>query len=325
MEDLETGPTSATRVPRRAATASSIQINLEAIGSADADLDVEVIALGWRLLRRPRAAPGGAGPQLAGRRHLPPGLPGGTAAGLPRRRRRRSCATSTRPAWRTTRCGSSTARQPECVAATADAPRQLDYLCDACQAHFERVRAGLEALGVPYRIDTRLVRGLDYYTRTTFEYAAGWRSSRPRTRSAAEAATTGWSRRWAGPPTPGHRVRRRHRADPAGLRRRGGALPRRRGGAARRVRRRLRRRRRRPGSDRQPCGPPTCRADRAFDGRSAKAQFKAADRSGARLALVIGPDEAAAGLVAIKDLRGEAGGRLARATWWTSSGPAPAA
>ncbi len=46
------------------------------------------------------------------------------------------------------------------------------------------------------------------------------------------------------------------------------------------------------------------RADRAFDGRSPKAQFKAADRSGARLALVVGPDEAASGTVGVKDLVG---------------------
>ena len=46
------------------------------------------------------------------------------------------------------------------------------------------------------------------------------------------------------------------------------------------------------------------RADRAFDGRSPKAQFKGADRSGARLALVIGPDEAATATVGIKDLAG---------------------
>ena len=44
------------------------------------------------------------------------------------------------------------------------------------------------------------------------------------------------------------------------------------------------------------------RVDRSFDGRSPKAQFKAADRSGARLAIVIGPDEAAAGTAGIKDL-----------------------
>jgi histidyl-tRNA synthetase len=49
------------------------------------------------------------------------------------------------------------------------------------------------------------------------------------------------------------------------------------------------------------------RADRAFDGRSPKSQFKSADRSGARLALIIGPDEAAAGQVKIKDLRAAPG------------------
>jgi histidyl-tRNA synthetase len=49
------------------------------------------------------------------------------------------------------------------------------------------------------------------------------------------------------------------------------------------------------------------RADRAFGGRSPKSQLKSADRSGARLALIIGPDEVAAGQVAIKDLRAEPG------------------
>jgi histidyl-tRNA synthetase len=58
----------------------------------------------------------------------------------------------------------------------AGAPRSLDHLCDACQSHFDAVRGLLNALGVPYEIDHRLVRGLDYYTRTTFEfYVAGRR------------------------------------------------------------------------------------------------------------------------------------------------------
>ena len=52
----------------------------------------------------------------------------------------------------------------------ADAPRSLDHLCDACRAHFDAVRALLDALGVRYELDHRLVRGLDYYTRTTFEF-----------------------------------------------------------------------------------------------------------------------------------------------------------
>jgi histidyl-tRNA synthetase len=52
----------------------------------------------------------------------------------------------------------------------AGAPHSLDHLCDACVAHFAAVRALLDAEGVRYEIDHRLVRGLDYYTRTTFEY-----------------------------------------------------------------------------------------------------------------------------------------------------------
>ena len=63
-------------------------------------------------------------------------------------------------------------KSDECRAATADAPHFLDHLCDPCAAHFARVRAGLDALGVAYAIDHRLVRGFDYYTRTTFEFAA---------------------------------------------------------------------------------------------------------------------------------------------------------
>ena len=52
----------------------------------------------------------------------------------------------------------------------AAAPRITDRLCDACAEHFGSVREHLDALGVGYRLDSGLVRGLDYYTRTAFEY-----------------------------------------------------------------------------------------------------------------------------------------------------------
>ncbi len=52
----------------------------------------------------------------------------------------------------------------------AGAPRALDHLCDACRLHFHAVRALLDSLGIRYEVDHRLVRGLDYYTRTTFEF-----------------------------------------------------------------------------------------------------------------------------------------------------------
>jgi histidyl-tRNA synthetase len=58
----------------------------------------------------------------------------------------------------------------EAIAAlNAAAPKAIDRLCDACAAHFAGVRAHLHALNVPYELEPRLVRGLDYYTRTAFE------------------------------------------------------------------------------------------------------------------------------------------------------------
>jgi histidyl-tRNA synthetase len=61
-------------------------------------------------------------------------------------------------------------KRPEIKAMTADAPVMLDHLSDVAKQHFETVLAHLDALGVPYVINPRMVRGLDYYTKTTFEF-----------------------------------------------------------------------------------------------------------------------------------------------------------
>ena len=61
-------------------------------------------------------------------------------------------------------------KDPAMTALNAGAPQITEHLCDACAAHFAAVRAHLDAVGVPYRLDPGLVRGLDYYTRTAFEY-----------------------------------------------------------------------------------------------------------------------------------------------------------
>lgn len=61
-------------------------------------------------------------------------------------------------------------KRPEIKAATADAPVMLDHLSDVAKQHFETVLAHLDALGVPYVINPRMVRGLDYYTKTAFEF-----------------------------------------------------------------------------------------------------------------------------------------------------------
>lgn len=64
-------------------------------------------------------------------------------------------------------------KSPICSKIAEGAPAITDYLCDACKEHFEGVQAQLKAMGINYTIDTRIVRGLDYYTRTVFEFVSG--------------------------------------------------------------------------------------------------------------------------------------------------------
>ena len=61
-------------------------------------------------------------------------------------------------------------KRPHVREMTADAPVMLDHLSDVAKQHFDTVLAHLDALGVPYVINPRMVRGLDYYTKTTFEF-----------------------------------------------------------------------------------------------------------------------------------------------------------
>ncbi len=58
---------------------------------------------------------------------------------------------------------------PGCKEATVDAPAMLDNLCVGCDTHFSQVKEHLDALAVDYTVNSRMVRGLDYYTKTTFE------------------------------------------------------------------------------------------------------------------------------------------------------------
>ena len=60
-------------------------------------------------------------------------------------------------------------KSPVCQAELVDAPSILDCLCEECEAHFEGFKSALAALGVPFIINSRIVRGLDYYTKTVFE------------------------------------------------------------------------------------------------------------------------------------------------------------
>jgi len=82
-----------------------------------------------------------------------------------------------------------------------DSPVMLDYLCEPCKAHFKTVEAGLTRLGVPFEVNPRLVRGLDYYTRTTFELVMGHMGAQNTV--AAGGRYDGLVKEIGGPATPG--------------------------------------------------------------------------------------------------------------------------
>ncbi len=63
-------------------------------------------------------------------------------------------------------------KNPDCKKINKDAPVILDYLCDDCSTHFNKVKDYLDANGVAYKVDPRIVRGLDYYTKTVFEFVS---------------------------------------------------------------------------------------------------------------------------------------------------------
>ncbi|MFM9034475.1 MAG: histidine--tRNA ligase [Mycobacterium sp.] len=182
---------------------------------------------------------------------------------------------------------------------TAGAPVMLDHLSDAAKAHFETVLAHLDALGVPYVVNPRLVRGLDYYTKTTFEFVhdglgaqsgigGGGRYDGLMDRLGGQDLSgigfglgvdrTMLALRAEGRPAGGHA-----RCDVFGV-----PL----GGQAKLELARLAAALRAAG----------VRADLAYGDRGVKSAMRAADRSGARIALVAGDRDIDAGTVGVKDL-----------------------
>lgn len=63
-------------------------------------------------------------------------------------------------------------KEEKCKAVTAEAPVVLDYLCDECKEHFEKLKRGLDEVGIKYVVNPKIVRGLDYYTKTVFEFVS---------------------------------------------------------------------------------------------------------------------------------------------------------
>lgn len=64
-------------------------------------------------------------------------------------------------------------KSPVCSSIAKDAPVVLDFLCDECKEHFEGVKAHLNAAGIDFTVNPHIVRGLDYYTKTVFEFVSG--------------------------------------------------------------------------------------------------------------------------------------------------------
>jgi histidyl-tRNA synthetase len=194
-------------------------------------------------------------------------------------------------------------KDPACIAVTAEGPMLIDHICDDCRAHFNTVLEGLTSIGIEWQLDPRLVRGFDYYTRTTFEFTAD-------ALGAAQNAIGGGGRydklaeQLGGKPTSGigfgsgvERLlltREAEGVEPRNLVNRSldlFVIDTTKEDAATVLVDELR-----------GAGFATARA---YDNRSMRSQIKVADKSGARLALLIGPQEMSAGEVTIRDLRSD--------------------
>jgi histidyl-tRNA synthetase len=275
------------------------QLGVEVLGTDDATLDVEVISLAWRFY------------EAIGLRQVTlmvnsMGHPACRAAYLELLRAHLKAhegelCDEHRTLWPTNPLRVLDCKQPPCIRVTDQGPMLVDHLCDECRAHYDAVRDGLDAVGVAWSANPRLVRGFDYYTRTTFEFASAAMDS-------AQNAVGGGGRydklaeELGGEPTSGigfgsglERLMLALEAegittldesasdvfvvDTTG------------GGASLVLVEALR--------------ASGISAQRAYDARSMKSQMKLADRSGARLAVLIGPRELESATVTIRDLRSD--------------------
>jgi histidyl-tRNA synthetase len=193
------GPMFRRERPQKGRYRQFYQINAEALGIAEPMIDVQLIHLLVRLLQRLKVADATPHINSLGCPVCRPAFREALLAFIAERRDA-LCADcqrrSTRNPMRVLDC-----KVPGCREAMADAPAIIDHLCPACAVHFAMVREKLERLGIIYHLDKRLVRGLDYYTRTTFEIhtaALGAQSA-----VAGGGRYDGLIELLGGPPTPG--------------------------------------------------------------------------------------------------------------------------
>ena len=187
-------------------------------------------------------------------------------------------------------------KTPSCVELSSRLPAAIDFTCERCRAHQRAVEAALRDAGVPFRFDPRIVRGLDYYTRTVYEFSSS--------ALGAQNALAGGGRydtlvRDMGGPDVGAvgfaagAERVLLALGPEGGTRTpdffaAAVQPEQRQALFRIV------------TDLRRAG---LSGDMDYEGRSLKAQMREAHRSGARYALILGPEEAARGRVKLKDMK----------------------
>jgi len=276
------------------------QLGVEVLGTDDPALDVDVIALAWRFyqslgLTQIRLLLNSMGHVECRGRFVE------VLRGHLDEHREQLCDEH-RVTWDKNPLRVLDCKKAACLEVTDAGPTLPDFLCADCHAHFGHVRAGLAQLNIEVTLDPRLVRGFDYYTRTTFEFVADALGS-AQNAIGGGGRYDGLSEQLGGKPTSGIGFG-------SGIERL--LLAREAEGVtsnlinrtidvfvvdttATQVASSLADQLRNAGFA----------VDRAYDGRSMKSQMKLADRSGARVALLIGPQELEAGQVTMRDLRSD--------------------
>jgi histidyl-tRNA synthetase len=147
------------------------QLNVEAMGSDDPAVDAEVIQLYAELLRRLEIRGWWLELNSIGDRNCRPAYLEKLSAWLDEHQDELDEDTRAKGGTSPLRVFDNLSQKPESVQrALEQAPKIGESLCEECQIHFDAVRKYLDAYGVEYRLTPTLVRGLDYYTRTTFEF-----------------------------------------------------------------------------------------------------------------------------------------------------------
>jgi histidyl-tRNA synthetase len=273
------------------------QFGVEIIGTAAPGADVDVISLAARFLAGRGIARAELHINSIGDERCRPAYREALTAFL-EERAEQLCSEHTKK-WRANPLRVLDCKREDCREATDDAPRSIDHLCEECRAHFDVVQEGLREEGVTFEVDSRLVRGLDYYTRTAFEFVSDVLGPTQSTLCGG-GRYDGLAEAIGGDPTPGigfglglERLLialDEEGVEPPELQ--AGVFVVALGESAAQVARALVRALREEGMA----------AETAYEERPLKAQLKMADRSGAAYAAIIGDQELADGVVTLRRL-----------------------